>query len=415
MRGHQCIRQSLLLALLLLVASGPALVRAAGPFTAYLPLAGGGGTIPTQVHLTAVAQGLTAITDVTHAGDDRLFIVVQGGQIRVLKDGALLATPFLDISTRVACCGERGLLGLAFHPNYAQNGYFYVNYTYLAAGNALRSRVSRFSVNGNPDVADPASETAIIDFGQPLNNHNGGALHFGPDGYLYISTGDGGDAYDPQNNSQNTGNLLGKILRLDVNAAGGAECGSAPGRNYGVPADNPLADGAGGACDEIWVYGLRNPWRFSFDWFTGDLWIADVGQDRREEIDFQPAGGSGGQNYGWDCWEGTLQNATDPSPACSSNPPMIAPIHEYDHSGIRCSITGGYVHRGASQPRLDGFYFFADYCSGELWTLWRTAGAPTVTKMTVSGGVLTNPRTFGQDATGGLYVASPSTVFRIDP
>ncbi len=408
---------------LLVVMMVPSLGRAAGPGVLYLPLAAGGAPPVSQVRLTPVASGLTGITDVTHAGDGdpqggdpqdgRLFIVQQGGQIRILKDGALLTAPFLDISTRVAPGGERGLLGLAFHPDYAANGYFYVNYTYLAMDGGLRSRVARFTVSGDPDVANAGSELAIIEFGQPFDNHNGGALHFGPDGYLYIATGDGGGSYDPEDNSQDTGNLLGKILRIDVDEVGGADCGIAPGRSYGIPPGNPLADGAGGACDEIWAYGLRNPWRFSFDRLAGDLWIADVGQASREEIDFQPAGSLGGQNYGWDCWEGTVQNPTGRSPACAANPPTAAPVHEYDHSGGRCSITGGYVHRGLGQPRLYGLYFFADYCSGELWTLRLTGGAPAVTEMIVTGAALNNPRTFGQDASGELFVASPTAVFRI--
>jgi len=407
-------RRALLIALLV-VMLGPSLGRAAGPGDLYLPLAAGGATAVSQVRLTPVATGLTGITDVTPAGggDPRLFIVQQGGQIRILKDGALLAAPFLDISTRIVAGGERGLLGLAFHPQFAANGYFYVNYTYLTAGDGLRSRVARFTVSGDPDVANAGSELAIIEFGQPFDNHNGGALHFGPDGHLYIATGDGGGSYDPEDNSQDTGNLLGKILRIDVDEVGGADCGIAPGRSYGIPPGNPLADGAGGACDEIWAYGLRNPWRFSFDRLAGDLWIADVGQASREEIDFQPAGSLGGQNYGWDCWEGTVQNPTGRSSACAANPPTAAPVHEYDHSGGRCSITGGYVHRGLGQPRLYGLYFFADYCSGELWTLRLTGGAPAVTEMIVTGAALNNPRTFGQDASGELFVASPTAVFRI--
>lgn len=253
-------RRALLIALLA-VMLGPSLGRAAGPGVLYLPLAVGGAAVASQVRLTPVASGLSGITDVTHAGDgdQRLFIVQQGGQIRILKDGALLAAPFLDISARIAPGGERGLLGLAFHPQYTANGHFYVNYTYLGAGGGLRSRVARFTASGNPDVADAGSETAIIEFSQPFDNHNGGALHFGPDRYLYIATGDGGGSYDPQDNSQDTSNLLGKILRIDVDAAGSADCGSAPGRNYGIPAGNPLADGVAGACDEIWSYGLRNP------------------------------------------------------------------------------------------------------------------------------------------------------------
>ena len=373
--------------------------------------------IPTQVKLTSVASGLSAVTDIQHAGDARLFIVQQGGLIRILKNGSLLVTPFIDLASRLVCCNERGLLGLAFHPQYATNGFFYVNYTYeVTPGGQLRSRISRFSVSaGNQDVANSGSELILLEYNQPYANHNGGSLQFGPDGYLYIASGDGGDSFDPPDNSQNTANLLGKVLRIDVNATGGAKCNLAANGNYGIPTGNPLADGAGGACDEIWAYGLRNPWRISFDRATGDLWIADVGQGLREEIDFQLAGVAGGQNYGWDCKEGTLTNGTDPSPLCAGNPVTIAPIHEYDHGGGRCSITGGYVYRGANLTGFGGAYFYADYCSSQMWTLRRTGGAPIITPMTIAPGVtLSNPRTFGQDASGNLYVASPSTVYRLD-
>jgi glucose/arabinose dehydrogenase len=380
---------------------------------------GSDSTPPTQVRLTQIQAGFSAITDLQHAGDARLFVAQQGGLIHIIKNGSTLGTPFLDISGRLVHGGERGLLGLAFHPQYASNGYFYVNYTYeVTPGGQLRSRVSRFSVSaGNADVADAGSELILLEFNQPFTNHNGGALQFGPDGYLYIASGDGGDSYDPQENSQNTANLLGKVLRIDVNStAGGSSCNLAANGRYGIPAGNPLADGAGGACDEIWAYGLRNPWRISFDRQTGDLWIADVGQAAREEIDFQAAGSAGGQNYGWDCFEGTVVNNMDRSPLCANNPPVVAPVHEYDHAGGKCSITGGYVYRG---PALDGYtgaYFFADYCSDEMWTLRRTGGAPIVTKLTVtlSAGVLNNIRSFGQDATGELYVATGTAVFRVD-
>ena len=369
---------------------------------------------PSHITLMPVATGFDAITDITNSGDSRLFVAEQGGTIRIVQGGSTVPTPFLDISTRVICCGERGLLGLAFHPNYASNHFFYVNYTYLAEGNALRSRISRFTASASdPDVADPNSESILLEFAQPYDNHNGGTLHFGPDGYLYIGAGDGGSSYDPENNGQSKDVLLGKILRIDVNSTTGADCGIAPGRNYGIPAGNPYADGAGGACDEIWAYGLRNPWRISFDRGTGDLWIADVGQGAREEIDFQAAGSAGGQDYGWDCWEGTLKNGTDPSPGCASNPPTVAPVYEYDHSGGKCSITGGYVYRGPSYASFRGAYFFADYCSGEMWALKRTAGAPIVTHPSISGAKLTNPRTFGEDDSGELYVGSPTTVYRI--
>lgn len=387
----------------------------------YLPFVSSGAEpdsppIPTTARVTPVGTGLAAVTDIQHAGDTRLFIVQQGGQIRIIMNGSQLTTEFLDISNRLVCCGERGLLGLAFHPQYAANGYFYVNYTYLQGGTQLRSRISRFSVSsGNPDMADPNSEQILLEFSQPYNNHNGGALQFGPDGYLYIASGDGGDSYDPPDNSQNTGNLLGKILRINVNATTGGDCNIAANGNYGIPPGNPLANGQGGACDEIWAYGVRNPWRISFDRQTGDLWIADVGQGAREEIDFQAAGSGGGQNYGWDCWEGTLKNtANDPSPACASNPTTVAPIHEYDHSGGKCSITGGYVYRGPSYAGFNGAYFFADYCSDEVWTLRRTTGSPIVTKLTITGAVLDQIRTFGQDVNGELYIGASSTVYRIE-
>lgn len=370
----------------------------------------------THIKLTPVAGNLAGITTIAHAGDDRLFLAEQAGVIRVLQDGKVLPAPFLDITSQVECCGESGFLGLAFHPGFAGNGYFYVNYTYRAPGNELRTRVSRFRVSaGNPNVADPGSESIVLEFFQPFANHNGGALAFGPDGFLYISSGDGGGGFDPQNNAQNTGVLLGKILRIDVDSTTGADCGLAPGRSYAIPAGNPFAGGPGGACDEIWAYGLRNPWRVSFDRNTGDLWIADVGQAVREEIDFQAAGSPGGLNYGWDCFEGTLRNTTnDPSPACASNPPIVAPVHEYDHSAGRCSITGGYVYRGAAIPAFQGAYFFSDFCSAEMWALRRTNGGPAVTKLTVTGVIPERPRTFGEDASGELYVASSTTVYRLD-
>jgi glucose/arabinose dehydrogenase len=415
--GNPVHHNLLTLVVLLFVALTPAGGNAAGTGPIYLPLVGNGAPMPSQVHLTPVATGLSAITDLTHAGDGRLFIAEQGGRVRILKEGVLLANPFLDLSGRIACCGERGLLGLAFHPSYATRGHFFVNYTYLAAGSELRSRVSRFSVSAaSADVADPASEVILLEYEQPYTNHNGGALHFGAGGYLYIATGDGGGSYDPQGNAQNTGNLLGKILRVDVDTTTGAapDCGLAAGGNYRIPEGNPLADGSKGACDEIWAYGLRNPWRFSFDPQSGDLWIADVGQGAREEINVQTAASAGGENYGWDCWEGTVRNtANDPSPICASNPPVQAPLYEYDHSGGKCSITGGDVYRGAAYPQLQGLYFFADFCSGELWALRRTTLRPAVTELATTGATLINPRTFGQDSAGELYVASPSTVYRI--
>jgi glucose/arabinose dehydrogenase len=315
----------------------------------FVPIVSFGGRLdsppPSQVHLTQIAAGFTAITDIAHAGDSRIFVAEQGGTIRIVQGGNKLTAPFLNISPRVACCGERGLLGLAFHPDYSSTRYFYVNYTYLASGNALRSRIARFTASASePNVADANSEVTLLEFAQPYDNHNGGSLQFGPDGYLYVAVGDGGSSYDPPDNSQKTDVLLGKILRIDVDSTTGGDCGIAPGRSYGIPPGNPLADGPGADCDEIWSYGLRNPWRIGFDRSTGDLWIADVGQGAREEVDFQPAGSGGGENYGWDCWEGTVRNtANDPSPLCAGNPSAVAPIHEYDHGGGKCSVTGGYV------------------------------------------------------------------------
>lgn len=378
----------------------------------------------TQAPTTVALQEITAlnkVTSIAHAGDSRLFIVEQPGRIWVYKPGiGRLATPFLDISGPVDDSGnEMGLLGLAFHPNYAANGYFYVNYT---VGSPRRTRVSRFQVSaGDADLADPASELILLEFEQPYTNHNGGALQFGPDGYLYIASGDGGSANDPEERSQNTSSLLGKLLRIDVDSSGGGlpDCSTYGGTNYRIPTDNPLVDGAGGQCDEIWAFGLRNPWRFAFDRETGDMWIGDVGQYAWEEVDFEPASSSGGRNYGWDCYEGNATNPNDPAPSCAGAPigNFTFPVHVYDHSNSNCSITGGYVYRGGSYQGLDGHYFFADYCTGKLWTLSGSPAAPSLTTLTLApGSSLTNPRTFGEDVDGELYVASGSAVFKIvDP
>jgi glucose/arabinose dehydrogenase len=310
-----------------------------------------------------------------------------------------------------------GLLGLAFHPEYAGNGTFFVNYTTSVSG-TRQTRVSRFSVDGtNPNLADPNSEEVLLLLDQPYSNHNGGAIHFGPDGYLYVAVGDGGGSYDPDERSQDTGTLLGKMLRLDVDGSSGSlpECDLSGNELYRIPADNPLAAGPGGACDEIWASGYRNPWRFSFDAETGEMWIADVGQQAWEEVDYEAAGSAGGHNYGWDCYEGDHQNSTDPSPACTGNrADYVFPVHEYDHSNGRCSITGGYVYRGNNYRALQGHYLFADFCSGELWSLSGSALSPTVTALTATSGSLTGARTFGEDASGELYVATGSDVYRIE-
>jgi glucose/arabinose dehydrogenase len=294
--------------------------------------------------LTQFAAGLNSPVGVYNAGpsDDRLFVIEQTGVIRiVLSDGTVLATPFLDISARVdSSSGEEGLLGLAFHPNYATNGFFYVNYTNTTG--IRRTRISRFQVTGNANVA------------------------FGPDGLLYIPLGDGGSNGDPNNNAQNMGLLLGKVVRIDVDAGPGSspDCVGLGTGQYTIPSTNPFVDGAGGACDEIWAVGLRNPWRSSFDRLTGDFYIGDVGQSAWEEIDFEPAGFPGGANYGWRCFEG---NASFNANGCGPSSLFTFPIVEYSHSGGDCSVIGGYVYRGTLFPALFGHYVFTDFCTGNFW------------------------------------------------
>ncbi|WP_435577837.1 PQQ-dependent sugar dehydrogenase [Gilvibacter sp.] len=303
-----------------------------------------------DIDVELFASGFDSPVDLQNAGDERLFVVEQDGAIRILNpDGTINSTPFLDIDPIVNSGGERGLLGLAFHPDYATNGFFYVYYT----NTSNDTQISRFSVSSDPNVADAGSELQMLSFSQPFTNHNGGCLQFGPDGMLYIASGDGGSAGDPGNRSQNLGTLLGKLLRLDVDAA-------AP---Y-IPADNPYV-GDSSALDEIWAPGLRNPWRFSFDADTGELWIADVGQGSREEIN-KVASTAAPINYGWRCYEG---NAPFNTSGCATADNYEFPVAEYTHSSGRCSITGGYVYRGDDYPSLDGLYFFADICTGEIGTV----------------------------------------------
>lgn len=301
------------------------------------------------------SSGFVRPCDITHCGDDRLFVVEQRGMIWILdQNGNKLPNPFLNIDPSVGSSGnEQGLLGLAFHPNYAQNGHFYVNYT----DNNGDTKVSRFTVSANnPNLADAASEVVLLTADQPYSNHNGGCLKFGPDGYLYIGLGDGGSGGDPQANGQKRTTFLGKMLRIDV-------VGGTP---YAVPADNPFVNDAT-TLDEIWALGLRNPWRFSFDRQTGDLWIGDVGQDSWEEIDFQPASSIGGENYGWRCYEGTHTFNTSNCPNVSE---LTMPVAEYANSGsLGCSVTGGFVYRGFKYPQLFGKYLYTDYCTGRLWTV----------------------------------------------
>ena len=333
-----------------------------------------------------VIAGLELPVDIQNAGDGsgRLFIVEKPGRIVILKDGQLLPTPFLDISAKVGSrYTEQGLLGLAFHSNYARTGLFYVNYT-DGNGNTV---IARFHVSASdPDLADPASEKDILRVDQPYNNHNGGGLAFGPDGYLYIGLGDGGSEGDPLLTGQNLRTLLGKMLRIDVDH----------GTPYAIPAGNPFAKGGG--LPEIWAYGLRNPWRFSFDCLTGDLYIADVGQDAWEEIDFVPAGMPGGMNFGWSYYEGMHPLKGQPS----ANATFTWPIDEYSHT-YGCAVTGGYVYRGAALPEWQGVYFFGDYCSGNIWGLIHSNGQIQPAKILFTTGARIT--TFGVDEAGEIYMA----------
>jgi glucose/arabinose dehydrogenase len=334
-----------------------------------------------QLALTQVATGLSRPDGIVSAGDSRLFIVLQTGQIVIYDGTRVLPTPFLDIqaliSSGIQGQSERGLLGLAFDPRH--NGFFYVHYT-NGSGNIV---ISRYSVSSNPDRADFSSGTVVITIPHPnFGNHNGGQLQFGPDGFLYIGPGDGGSGGDPNNNAQNRSVLLGKILRIDVSTL-----------PYRVPSSNPFGN-------EIWAYGLRNPWRFSFDRVTGDLWIADVGQDLWEEVDLQPATSIGGENYGWNIMEGL--HCFKPPNNCERTG-LVLPIIEYGHNNGACSITGGYRYRGSRYPRMYGIYFYGDYCNGNIWGAMQqidgswTSQTLLTTRLAISS--------FGEDQNGELYVA----------
>ncbi len=377
-----------------------------------------------NVSVASFATGLSAPVDIANAGDSRLFIVEQDARIRIVQsNGAVVGTPFLDIDSRVLSSGEpgagseQGLLGLAFHPNYASNGFFYVYYTRDDASAVLDGDLvfARYSVTANPNVADPASEVIllIVDHLNGQSNHNGGNLEFGPDGFLYIGTGDGGGGGDPSENGQDLTDLQGKLLRIDVDGGAGnvPDCGM-QNAVYTVPASNPYDDGAGGNCDEVFQWGLRNPWRFSFDALTDDLWIGDVGQSSWEEVDFMPASSSGGENWGWDCYEGnSLYSDGSPGITCGPIGNYDFPEQVYDHSGSRCSVTGGYVYRGSLYPELYGHYVYADYCSGEFWTLFPAGGGNWT--LTTLGDLGSSFTTFGESASGELYTASGSTIWHI--
>jgi glucose/arabinose dehydrogenase len=340
-----------------------------------------------QITLASPVDGLDRPVHIAHAGDGsgRLFVVEQIGRIRIVKDGALLATPFLDIQPRVSCCGERGLLSVAFPPDYASQGRFYVDYTNVE-GNTV---VARYGLTGDPDVADPNSEEVVLSIDQPYGNHNGGQLAFGPkDGYLYIGMGDGGAAGDPGNYAQNPASLLGKLLRIDVEAG-------AP-LTYTVPATNPYTQTVGYR-DEIWALGLRNPWRFSFDGQTGDLYLGDVGQYLYEEVDYQPVSSSGGENYGWNILEGF--HCYD-QPVCDPTG-LTLPIVEYEHTEGSCSVTSGAVYRGQASSLMQGIYFYADFCSGHIWGLTHDGTAWQNALLLDTDFRITS---FGEDGSGALWI-----------
>ena len=357
----------------------------------------GGGTGPTpSLVATPVAQGLSNPLYLTSPpGDARLFIVEQGGTIRISENGSLLPDPFLDLSGAISSGGERGLLSLAFHPDYASNGTFYVDFT-NADGN---TRVVRYAVSAaNPDRADPASGDTILAVHQPFANHNGGLLLFGPDGMLYVGLGDGGSAGDPNGNGQDPTTLLGTILRLDVD-------GGSP---YAIPPDNPFAGSSSGR-GEIWAYGLRNPWRFTFDPTAGLLYIADVGQSDWEEVDVAPAD-SAGVNYGWNIMEGDHCYSASSCDRTGLEPPVL----EYGHDE-GCSITGGLVYRGQAMADLQGTYFYSDYCSGFLRS-FRYENGTAGEERSWDVGDLGRVLSFGRDAAGEIYVLSSNgTVYRLEP
>lgn len=342
-----------------------------------------------QIDLETFAEGLNQPLDLVNNGGDRLYIVEKPGVIKmVMPDGQVVAEPFMDITDRVDDGrGEEGLLGLAFSPNYDVNQEFYVNYT-NAQGLTVISRFT--TLNGDPFTGDPASEQKILQFAQPFSNHNGGDLAFGPDGYLYIASGDGGSAGDPNDNSQTGTTFLGKILRLDVDGQ----------TTYDIPANNPFV-GVGTVQDEIWALGVRNPWRMSFDRQTGDFWIGDVGQGNWEEIDFQPASSPGGENYGWRCYEGNHEYNTT---GCDPPENYQFPIYEYRNNRVSngCSVTGGYVYRGMDFPQMQGWYIYADYCSGRFWGL-RSSDTTNIDIGDFGSNQFVG---FGENAAGELFVSA---------
>ncbi|HEV7662704.1 MAG TPA: PQQ-dependent sugar dehydrogenase, partial [Chloroflexota bacterium] len=349
-----------------------------------------------SLKLQAFAKGFRQPLDFRSANDgsDRLYVVEKQGIIRLLHGSTPVERPFLDIRSLVGASGsEQGLLGLALDPNYAATGFFFVNYTDRNGD----SVVARYQVSSDADVADPASSTIVLFQKQPYANHNGGNLVFGPDSYLYIGFGDGGNGGDPHGNGQSTSTWLGKLLRLDVSAL-----------PYGIPADNPFV-GTAGALPEIWATGLRNPWRYSFDRLTGDLLIGDVGQDQWEEVDYVAAGSAGGLNFGWNIAEG---NHCYRSSSCNLSP-FVPAAAEYSHGRGDCAVIGGYVYRGSMYPALNGVYLYGDECSGRMWALTRDAGGAWSTTDLGKQGVSLS--SFGEDDSGEMYVTGfdDGTIYRI--
>ncbi len=361
-----------------------------------------GSTLPpgsVDVHLEPVVTGLDFPLLVTASPGEtgRLFIVEKGGVVKVLKHGVLLPTPYIDLSSRVTKGSEQGLLGMAFHPT---DGRVVLSFTVAGSTGGGRSRVATFTAGPDPDVLDPASEQVVIEVDQPYSNHNGGHVAFGPDGYLYFGLGDGGSGGDPQGYGQRRDDLLGSLLRLDLDH----------GLPYTVPASNPFS-GQAGMRGELWNWGLRNPWRFSFDRANGNLYMADVGQGAWEEVDVQPASSAGGENYGWNEMEGTHCYGGG---GCSRNG-LVLPVTEYGH-GDGCSITGGYVYRGQAIPALAGTYFYSDYCDGWIRSFTYQGGAATDPRSWPSLDTHGQVSSFGEDARGELYVVlAGGTVYRIAP
>lgn len=340
-----------------------------------------------EVHAEVFAEGFDSPVEAAQMGDSRLFIVEQTGKIKILNaDGSVNSQAFLDISDQVSTGGERGLLGLAFSPDYENDGRFFINYTDLS-GNTV---VARLNVSSDPGIANP-EQTVLLTLEQPFSNHNGGMIQFGDDGYLWIATGDGGSGGDPNNNGQNTDVLLGKMLRIDVS-----------GESYTIPPDNPFADGGG--APEIWYYGLRNPWKYAFDSETGEVWIADVGQNEIEEINRVAVSEGGGLNFGWRCYEGDQAYNTS---GCEDPQTMIFPIGTYSHQSGRCSITGGYKYKGIKYPEWTGKYFFGDYCSGEVG--WVDENGLTFL-FKIPGVFITS---FAEDSSGELYILGSGKVYKL--